>query len=308
MKRNLMHPYESARFVRPNSMLFSVVMLSGLLVTGIALSPSAVALDDDSSLAFRKDGQEIFDQALAAFEARSFKEAYDGFKSARKQAKDRSTKIEVDRWILGTKGANELTALQKQADLGKQVAAHRMASNNLKKYEGTPIEEEYSKFVEELERELFTMLESFDNVSKRYSEKYGKTFKDAPEMVKQGRRSLQWEVDRKNYELKVKSLPSSMGVYSKGALIFWMHFGKGGSNYKVIFKAPGKSSSSSGDAFDNAFYVDLKKHNGWKRGEVPLKSFTKQGEVDWSSVRDLRIQFVGGRKFTCHVDAIMLRK
>ncbi len=303
-----MQPHDPARFVRPTSMFLAVMLLGGLLVTGIALSPSAIASDDETTLAFRKDGQEIFDQALAAFEARNFKEAYDGFKSARKQAKDRQTKIEVDRWILGTKGANELNALQKQADLGKQVAAHRMASNNLKKYQGTPIEEEYLKFVEELERELFTMLESFDNVSKRYTEKYGKTFIDAPEMVKQGRRSLQWDVDRKNYELKVKSLPSSMGVYSKGALIFWMHFAKGGSNYKLIFKAPGKSSSNSGDAFDNAFYVDMKKHSGWKRVEVPLKSFTKQGEVEWSSVRDFRIQFVGGRKFTCHIDAIMLRK
>lgn len=281
--------------------------LTVALLVGATLS----AQDPEKvELAWKKpEGATLFEEGKAHFEAKAYKDAISSFEDARKQAKDRPTKHEVDRWIDGTKGANELEALRKQVEAGRKAAAYAHAEKNLSKYDDTPIGEEYKSFVEMLEKELFFVLEDFDRESNRYSEKYGKTFIDDPEMVKQGKKSLRWEVDKDNFELKVKNLPGDMAAYENGAVIFWLHFEKNGGPFQLVFNVPGKSSSDRGTRIDNAFIkTGMQSHKGWKRIEVPLKQFNAQGDVSWDRVRDFRIQFLGGRRFTCTMDQISLRK
>ena len=285
--------------------LFALVafLASALLVPAIAA--------DEVELVFRKpEGQEKFDEGRKAFDAEEFKDAYTAFKAARKQAKDRPTKVAVDKWIQGSVGGNELVELRKRADGGRAAAAHTLAEKNYPKFIHTPIADKYREFIVKLEKDLFTMLENFDVASSRYSEKYGKSFIDDTDLVRQGKRCLKWDVNRQNFELKVKKMPRDLESFSEsGALVFWLHFDKGSAPYNLIFAVPGKGTAErTGERVDNAYIKQMKPHKGWKKIEVPLKQFLGQGDVEWSRVRDFRIQFQGGRKFTCHVDAIMLRK
>lgn len=294
-----------------SSRIASTLSLVAILLASIAFAatgPGAVGADEPT-LTFKKpEGQTSFDQGKAQFAEKKYAEAFESFRDARKHASDRVTKEEVDRWAEGARGGNELVELRKNVEAGNTAAAYAHAEESLPKFVNTPIGEEYGKFVEELEKQIFTVLENFDVASNRYNEKFGKTFVDDPAMVKQGKRSLRWEVDRENFELKVKGLPDPMAPYLGGAVIFWLHFEQRGAPYRAIFTVPGKSTSASGDEYNNIFYKDLQPHVGWKKIEVPLKQFTAQGEVDWSRVRDFRLYFTGGKKFTCHVDCISLRK
>jgi len=272
--------------------------------------PAALADDPAAvTLTFRKpEGQTLFDQGKAQFAEGKYAEAFDSFRDARKHASDLVTKKEVDRWSEGARGGNELVELRKMAETDKAAAAHQHAAESLEKFRDTPIGEEYAKFVEELEKKLFTVLENFDVESNRFSEKFGKTFVEDPAMVKQGRRSLRWEVDKENFELKVKGLPDPMTDYEGGAVVYWLHFDKRGAPYRAIFTVPGKSTSLHGDEYSNIYFKEMQAHEGWKRIEIPLKQFTAQGDVDWARVRDFRLYFQGGRKLTVHVDCISLRK
>ncbi len=282
------------------------VLAIGLIIT---VSHLGGAPADEVTLSFKSpEGQTHFDQGKGFFEEKKFKEAYDAMKSARKHATDRVTKMEVERWMVGSEGGNELVELEKLDLQGESAAAHKHAEENLRKYLNTPIGEQYGKFVAELERRLFAVMEDFDTASGRYSEKFGKTFIEDPEFVRQGKRALRWEVDRENFELKVKEIPKDLKSYENGAVTFWLHFDKRSAPYQVVFYVPGKASGLRGESIDNAFIKQMKGHTGWKRIEIPLKQFIVQGDASWERVRDFRIQFQGGQKLTCHVDYIAMRK
>ena len=84
----------------------------------------------------------------------------------------------------------------------------------------------------------------------------------------------------------------------------------GGSAYQMVFVVPGTSDEglSKVTTVQNAYIAQMKSHRGLKRIEVPLKNFKGQGIVEWSRVKDFRIQFLGGKKFTAYVDFIALQK
>ena len=281
---------------------------SGILLLFVLLL-LPVSAQDAPELSWKKsEGAESFEAAKVAYEAGDYKTAYQAFKDARKQAKNRSTRSHVDRWLAATEGANELAALKKQAANGKNSAAYRIAEKNYPKFAETPIGPEYKKFVNEMQRKLFQVLEDFERVSKRYSAKYGKSFVDEAGVVQEGQRALKWQVAPGQTELKVKGIPRNLTGYK--AIAFYLDMPTGGSAYQLVFVVPGSSEAgvTQVQVVKNAFIMQMKSHRGLKRIEIPLKHFKGQGNAEWGRVQDFRIQFLGGKKFTAYIDFIALLK
>ncbi|MEC9476369.1 MAG: hypothetical protein VX764_04950 [Planctomycetota bacterium] len=280
-----------------------------LLLLVVLLLSAAVTAQDSPELSWKKsEGAESFEAAKAAYEASDFKTAYAKFKEARKQAKNRSTRSHVDLWLGATEGANELQALKKQASGGKESAAYRIAEKNYPRFASTPIGAEYKKFVNELQRKLFQVLEDFERVSKRYSSKYGKSFIDEDGRVQEGERALKWDVAPGQTELKVKGIPRNLTGYK--SIAFYLDMPKGGSAYQLVFVVPGSAEEGVAQVqvVKNAYIMQMKSHKGLKRIEIPLKNFKGQGAASWDRVQDFRIQFLGGKRFTAYVDFIALLK
>ena len=271
--------------------------------------PMNLSAQDSPDLAWKKpEGAALFEEGRGAFDEKEFAKAVEKFKAARKQAKNRTTRMHIDNWLLATEGANELNALIQQAKIGKESAAYRIGAKNYPRYAQSPIGPDYKKFLTEMETKLFVVLDDFERVSRRYSEKFGKKFIDDPKNVQQGKRALEWSVSSSASELKIKTLPRNMDAYK--SLVMYLDMPKGGSAYQLVFVVPGKSDEglSKVTTVQNAYIAQMKAHRGLKRIEVPLKNFKGQGDVEWTRVKDFRIQFLGGKKFTAYVDFIALQK
>ena len=286
----------------------SVSRCSAILLMAILLL-LPVSAQDSPELSWKKsEGAQSFEAAKTAYQAGDYKTAYQEFKNARKQAKNRATRSHVDLWLGATEGANELAALKKQALGGKESAAYRIAEKNYSRFAATPIGEEYKKFVTEMQRKLFHVLEDFERVSKRYSVKYGKSFTDEKGLVQEGERALQWQVAPGQTELKVKGIPRNLTGYK--AIAFYLDMPRGGSAYQLVFVVPGSAQVGVAQVqvVKNAYIMMMKSHKGLKRIEIPLRNFRGQGDVSWDRVQDFRIQFLGGKRFTAYVDFIALLK
>ncbi|MAJ28363.1 hypothetical protein CBD41_02955 [bacterium TMED181] len=271
--------------------------------------PMNLIAQDSPDLAWKKpEGAALFEEGRGAFDAKEFANAVEKFKAARKQAKNRATRMHIDNWLLATEGANELNALIQQAKIGKESAAYRIGAKNYPRYSQSPIGPEYKKFLTEMETKLFVVLDDFERVSRRYSEKFGKKFIDDPKLVQQGKRALEWKVSSSASELKIKTLPRNMDSYK--SLVMYLDMPKGGSAYQMVFVVPGTSDEglSKVTTVQNAYIAQMKAHRGLKRIEVPLKNFKGQGNVEWARVKDFRIQFLGGKKFTAYIDFVALQK
>ncbi len=265
--------------------------------------------DDSVSLHWKRDeGAVAFKEAQEAYKAGDFKTAFGRFKDARKQAKNRDTRSHVDRWLASTEGANELAALKKQAAEGKESAAYRLAEKNYPRFAETFIGADYKAFVMEMQKKLFHVLEDFERVSRRFSEKFGKKFTDEAEVVQEGKRALQWDVAPGKNELKIKTLPRNLSGFKSVA--FYLDLPRGGGAYQLVFTVPGSADAgvSQVQVVKNAYIAQMKAHKGLKRIEVPLRNFKGQGDVAWERVKDFRIQFIGGKRFTAYIDFIALLK
>ena len=283
------------------------VWLTSIIVLMFLVSPGMA--QDNPELDWKKpEGQAIFDEGKTFYDSKEYKNAIDKFKAARKIAKNRATRMHIDNWLLATEGSNELDSLRKQAKQGKESAAYRIGAKNYPRFAQSPIGKNYKNFLTELETKLFVVLDDFERVSKRYSEKYGKKFTDEAERVQQGKRALEWSVSSKANELKIKTLPRSLEGFK--SLVLYMDLPKGGSPYQLVFVVPGKSEEGLAKvtSVQNAYMAQMKAHRGLKRIEIPLKNFKGQGDVEWSRVKDFRIQFLGGKKFTAYVDFVALQK
>ncbi len=116
--------------------------------------------EQDPDLAWKKPvGAQLFEEARTAYDAKEYAEAVKKFKDARKQAKNRATRMHIDNWMLATEGANELNALIQQAKGGKESAAYRIGAKNYPRFAQSPIGPEYKKFLTEMETKLFVVLE-----------------------------------------------------------------------------------------------------------------------------------------------------
>ncbi|MBA4684431.1 MAG: hypothetical protein H2076_05510 [Planctomycetes bacterium] len=291
---------------RPRHHWSLLVLCLSLLMGG---GGTELFAEQDPDLAWKKPvGAQLFEEARTAYDAKEYAEAVKKFKDARKQAKNRATRMHIDNWLLATEGANELNALIQQAKGGKESAAYRIGAKNYPRFAQSPIGPEYKKFLTEMETKLFVVLDDFERVSRRYSEKFGKKFIDDEKLVQQGKRALEWKVSAQASELKIKSLPKNLESFK--SLVMYLDMPKGGAAYQMVFVVPGTSDEglSKVTTIQNAYIAQMKSHRGLKRIEVPLKNFKGQGNVEWARVKDFRIQFLGGKKFTAYVDFIALQK
>ena len=292
---------------QPSVFLPSLLLLG--LLTLVGLGSTDLLAQDAPDLAWKKpEGATLYQEARSAFDEKKYADAVKKFKDARKQAKNRATRMHIDNWLLATEGANELNALIQQAKAGKESAAYRIGAKNYPRFAQSPIGPEYKKFLTEMESKLFVVLDDFERVSRRYSEKFGKKFIDDAEKVQQGKRALEWKVSSQASELKIKTLPKNMDSFK--SLVMYLDMPKGGAAYQLVFVVPGTSDEglSKVTTVQNAYIAQMKSHRGLKRIEVPLKNFKGQGKVEWSRVKDFRIQFLGGKKFTAYVDFVALQK
>ena len=109
--------------------LFSLVFAVVWVLTGALES----AAPDELVLAWTKAkvGQQHFDEGKALFEKGDWKAAYQSFKAARKLAKGRFTKTEVERWQIGSQGGLELETLEKVVLTGNKKRVYRLAEQKL---------------------------------------------------------------------------------------------------------------------------------------------------------------------------------
>lgn len=250
------------------------------------------------------DGEQEFKAGVAAFEKGEYETAGDLFKSAYRDAKSRETKDEVKRWRAASEGGVFLTLAQKNQKVSRRALLAEI-ERAAKQLEGTPIEAKYREACESLGREIFEVLEDFEHESKRYSEKYGKKFIQDEKEARVGKSFIEWKTTGNDAELKVERLPEDLSSY--WGIAMWIKFPKSGAPYQVVFKGKGKSQSNYGQTMTNAFIAQMKPHRGgWKRVEVPFKDFAAQGDVQWTSVEDFRIQFIGRRNILLYVDDIAL--
>lgn len=250
----------------------------------------------------KPDGQANFDAGVAAFEKEEYRTAEGLFKDAKRHAKNKATKNEIKRWRRGVRGGVMLKALTEKKKKKREIWVE--AQKAMGTFEGTPVAAKYKDLVDSLGKEVSFLIEGFERVSNRYSEKFGKKFVDDEKIVRSGKRCIEWKTTGNDAELKVEKLPRDLSAFHSVSV--WINFPKRSAPYQLVFKGKGKTQSNYGQSMTNAFLLSMKPHKGWKRIDVPLKSFAVQGDVKWSSIQDFRIQFIGKRNVLLHVDDIML--
>ena len=319
------HSRKSLDLVQPDRPkgMWVTALLMGLLILGVAgvvestlevasaqdaKGDKKAGADKEPTLAWRKaEGAEKYEAAKKLFEEKNYKEAGATFKDARKLAKGRVTKEQVNKWLLASEGGLRLASLQKQIDTNPR-GVYALLEKFQRQYAETPIGADYEKALTQLRSRLFVSLETFDRPSKRYSEKFGKTFVKDPKFVKQGFRALKWETINHPSSLKVSSVPRNLTQFK--AVSFWINFPKSGMPYWVVFKGKGKSSAglAGTQLTDNTYSVQRKHKKGWHRVEIPFSDFTQFGNVSWDKIESFQIYFDQKRKITLYVDDICLVK
>ncbi|MCA8962938.1 MAG: hypothetical protein KDC38_20585 [Planctomycetes bacterium] len=289
------------------------VLLSVPTVDRVAFadSPTPVLADDDDGkgdddseeLEWKdEEGEKQYDAGMAALDKADYHAAGEAFKAAQKSGKGKTAKL--------MKGYRAVAVLLEGATgliaQGQQRQALTSLESGLEKLDGLPILDRVQKLIEDLSKEIYFVIEDFERQSNRYSEKYGKSWVDDPQFVKQGKKSLKWTTTGQDAELKVEKLPD---LTQYEAIAMWICFPVKGPGYELIFKGKGTSKTQvTGTTITDAFFFQSGGHRGWKRIEVPLSRFKAQGEVSWSSISDFRIQFKGNRKIELYVDDIVLVK
>lgn len=255
----------------------------------------------------KPEGQEQYDQAKKQYEEGSYQAAGKAFSALRKLAKDKATKHEVNRYRTACEGGIKLAVYRAKAKKGAAYKAYLDAEKASAKYEDTPIAREYLSFLNEMRDEIYTVVETFDRTSSRYSEDKGKFFETDPDWVKQGSQSLRWEVKGENISLKVKRrrLPEDFTQYK--AISMWICFPKKGAPYSFAFRCKGESKQETA-LFSNAFVKSMKAHTGWQRVEVPFDKFRQQGKASWNEIKDFRIEFNGAPNVVMYIDDINMIK
>ncbi len=270
--------------------------------------------DDDAAgdkkkppLQWKRDrGQEVFDEGREAFNKNDFLQAKKEFKSALRLAKNDDTKEVCKSWYQASIGGIFLDRLEKIFEQPrKRPKVLGEAEEQFDRYRGTPIEARYQAFLKDKQGKLYHVLENFENVSKRYSKKYGKTFVDKPEDVREGRRAIRWKLEGPTAQLKVPAVPKDLSEFY--SIVFWIKFEKGRPPYKAIFVASGRSNQNN-QAVENIFFQDLKAVTKWTRVELPLAEFSVQGNASWDRIEDFKLYFEGNRKGELLVDQICLVK
>jgi hypothetical protein len=254
-----------------------------------------------------------FIKARVLFDEGKYKEAEALFKKSRPDAKSKEDKALVDSWILGSGGIQLLEKMKPKLQAGKRMAAYEQTEAIAKKYKGTPAEPHFKKFLEEIDGQVFVLVQGFDVVTKAY-EKPGKSFVEDPTVVYDGTRCLHWTSsnDKAAGTLRIEGTPREWEPFE--SLIFHVKMVRPPAGMELIVmtdpsgaggKAKKKSASGVADIFQTP--VRMPSPNGeWQRVTVRITDFIPQGKPSFSHVTGIQMQLATGKEFDFLLDKVVL--
>jgi hypothetical protein len=306
----------------------AVCALSILLMVGAAAgeegeegSKKAVASAQEPEFT-KESSKKSFEQGKALFAEGKFKEADALFKKVKTDAKEKADKEAVEKWVQGAAGGLILEKLKLQVNRGV-LATHDQAENIGLKYRGTPAEDLFRKYLDELEGQIYVPVEYFDTQSVRYSPKFGKTFVSDPKRVFQGAQCLQWTntKDRKASALQFEMVPRNWNEFQ--FLELWVNLTVPPPGPEVVVfsgedpakaKAKAKTTKKKGQAKPASFFHAVVKLAGssgqWQKVRIPINAteLMPQGGPSLESVTSFQIQVPSGSQFNLLVDKVSLIK
>ena len=182
----------------------------------------------------------------------------------------------------------------------------------------------WNELATKIEQEVYETLESFELVSARYSEKFGKTFVADPALVFRGERCLRWQntADLKAGVLKVERVPKDWREIE--AVEIWVNTPTPLPIEAVIIterdaqkatgglpSTPARGGAQAGKEIVTSLMdsVNVPAQKGrWQRVFLPVAQFKEQGDPSLAAVKEFRIQIQAGRKYDFLVDEIRLKK
>lgn len=272
---------------------------------------------------FTKDtGKEEFSKAKSLFDEGKWKDAESAFKKLKADAKAKEDKDIVDSWALASGGGLVLERVKAKVKQRQFTVAQREAESYLKKYRGTPIEPAYHQVLQEIEKELYVVIESFDVPSSAFSEKYGKTYVNDADVLLDGTRCLRWAntKERDNVTLRLRNVPRDWSRME--AVEFWVRITAPPSDAELVVgcgepattkkKGVAKTTKKkkTDDDTGSAFQAQIRLPSGrqWQRIQVPLDAFQAQGDANFATVNFFQIQVGGGKQFDFLIDKVALVK
>jgi hypothetical protein len=246
------------------------------------------------------------------FSEGKYKEAKKAFDEAARGAKSKEDRERVQLW---SKGSFAAMALEKVRLLVKNNQLHQ-AYQQMASLEqvsaGTPAKELCDALRMEIEGKLFTVLETFDYRSPKYTEKFGKFFINDPKLVARGAGCLRWvRIDKNSTMLQIKGVPTDWRGYE--AIEFWLCITTPPVLEAVILTTgdPKAKLKVGSESIPPSFMtkVDVPSRTGqWQLVRLKLSDFKVQGGGSLESVLDFRLQAPANRAFDLLIDDIRLMR
>jgi hypothetical protein len=269
----------------------------------------------------KSSAKDDFEKGKSLYNEGNYKDAEPLFRKAKAEAKEKDDKDIVESWAQAASGAQLLEKVKLRVKQRQLHQAYQEAEAYSRKYKDTPVEAEFKKFMVEIENEIFVSVETFDNPSNEYTEKFGKTFVKEPKLLLDGTPCLRWTntADRKPAMLRVKGAPTDWTQFE--AVEFFMNVTAAPGTPEMALIS-GESDASSkkkkapkrkgaAEAPTDVLIAPLRLPSGtgiWQKVRIPMSEFKAQGEAKLSYVQAFQIQVAGGRPFDVLIDKILLVK
>lgn len=306
-----------------------VAMTLGALACG-AFSAAPPAKDQDPVFD-PPEGAQAFEKGKAAFLEKKYDAASEQLVKARKAAKNKPAQQEVDRWIHGLRGLQDLAILERNLER-EPGWVYENAQRKLLVYITTPAAdffEQLLKQIESSEKKLVLRFEGFEDQMRVYDARFGHTYTlkvNDPAHVIEGEQSLKWECIAEEtasrvFRVKDQRVPTDWSEYD--FLGFWLYGVKGKSsrievcltNARDRDAVKGAKAKAGVSVRHDGFQVALQPHEGWRFITLSLKEggkgsavFRKIGAGDLSKVGGLQFQLPSAKKFTAYLDNFVLIK
>ncbi len=309
-----------------------------VLVAFVSSALSAEAAGKGPELKFdTPEGAQAFEAGKAAFKERKLDVAAEQFAKARKAVgKSKETQKEVERWVKGTAGMQELAVLQR--NLEKEPGwVYENAQRKFLVYIATPAADSFRQLlarIEGSEKKLVVKFEGFEDNSIGYRANLGRTYVNKaakPQYVIEGEKALEWKFLAKEdgsrvFRIRDERVPKDWSEYD--FLGFWMYGTTGQSSRVQVCvvsdraeesKEPKGQKGGKGRATlkIDGFQAEIQPHEGWRYITLSLKENVKGGGTgilhkigagDWRKVGGIQFQLPSARNFVTYFDDFVLIK
>ena len=294
------------------------VLIAAVLIANLALAQDTGAAKAAEPEFKSEKYARSYAKGKAAFDKDEFKDAAKEFKSAARGGKTKADRALVTKWAdVCKKGGPLLRQANALRERQYWNEAYDKLSLGVRRFVGTQIEGRFRKALVEVDRLLYTPIETFDRPSSRYGKKFGKMFIKDAKLQANGTVCLHWQSTRngKPGVLSVKGVPPDWSAY--GTLEFWVNVRVPGKGEVILMSVPGKkkgqtgrSAAPPGKALHAVLQhpVVLPRKGGWQYIRLDLSKFKSQGGAELSRVQEFRLQFRAGITFDMFLDDVRLRK